>query len=183
MLAAVNILRQGGVVACPTEAVWGVSCAADSPQAIHKVLELKQRPVEKGMIVVVSTIEMLDGWVDWAHVPEKAKQRVRQTWPGPYTWVLPATEAVLPEVTGANTGKVAVRVTAHPVLKALIDAFGNPILSTSANVSGEPPVKSEHALSPALLDKVDIVVPGEVGGLEKPTEIRDALTGNVIRNS
>jgi len=181
MLDAVTILQQGGVVACPTEAVWGISCAADNPQAIHKVLELKQRPVKKGMIVAASTIEMLDGWVDWSQVPEDAKQRVMQTWPGPYTWVLPATEAVLPGVTGANLGKVAVRVTAHPVLKALIDAFGKPILSTSANLSGEPPVKSQQALSPALLDNVDIVVPGEVGGLENPTAIRDALTGHVIR--
>ena len=181
MLDAVDVLHQGGVVACPTEAVWGISCAADNAQAIHKVLELKQRPVEKGMIVAVSNIEMLEGWVDWSHLSEKVKQCFRQTWPGPVTWVLPATSAVLPEVTGANTGKVAVRVTSHPVLKALIDAFGNPVLSTSANISGDPPVKSEHALSPALLGKVDAVVSGDVGGLEKPTEIRDALTGTIIR--
>lgn len=177
---AAALLRAGGVVAYPTEAVWGLGCDPCVEAAVLRLLALKQRAVDKGLILVAASVGQLDGLVDWAALPEPRGRAVRATWPGPHTWVVPATAGVPRWITGAHDG-VAVRVSAHAGVVALCEGFGGPLVSTSANPAGAAPPRSREAFDPALLADLDGVVVGEVGGLAEPTAIRDALTGHVLR--
>lgn len=176
----VSVLHNGGVVAYPTEAVWGLGCDPLDESAVMRLLALKQRAVDKGLILVAASVAQLDGLVDWAALPRERRDEVEAAWPGPNTWIVPCTARVPAWISGGHAG-VAVRVSAHPVVAALCTAFGRPIVSTSANLSGQPPAFTRDALDPALLSRLDAVAPGETGGLAAPTAIRDAHTGEVLR--
>lgn len=186
MTTALNIedtaalLRRGGVVAYPTEAVWGLGCDPFNEAAVLRVLAIKQRDVAKGMILIAAERAQFDGLLDWDALPVERRAVVEATWPGPNTWIVPATTRVPRWITGAHAG-VAVRVSAHPIVAALCKAFGGPLVSTSANRAGEPPALDCGQLDPALLALLDGVCEGETGGLAAPTPIRDALTGAVLR--
>jgi L-threonylcarbamoyladenylate synthase len=178
--SAAALLIGGGVIAYPTEAVWGLGCAPFDGEAVHRLLAIKRRPVGKGLILVGSDVRQFDALVDWARLPAARREAVMATWPGAATWAAPATSAVPAWITGSHDG-VAVRVSAHPVVAALCTRFGGPIVSTSANLTGEPPAFRRAALSMALLALADGVCEGETGGLQAPTPIRDAATGEVLR--
>lgn len=181
LAAAVAALRHGGVVACPTEAVWGLGCDPSSEAAVMRLLAIKQRDVAKGLLLVAADVAQLDGLVDWTALSPDQRAAVLASWPGANTWILPATSRVPRWITGAHDG-IAVRVTAHPIVRALCLAFGGPLVSTSANASGEPPARTEAGLPEALRHAVDALLPGETGGLDRPTPIRDARTGATLRD-
>jgi L-threonylcarbamoyladenylate synthase len=178
--SAVALLIRGGVLAYPTEAVWGLGCIPFDGEAVHRLLAIKRRPVEKGLILVAAEVAQLAAVADWDALPDARREAVLASWPGPNTWVVPASAAVPAWVSGGRDS-IAVRVSAHPVVAALCRALGGPIVSTSANLTGEPPAFRREALSPALLALVDGVCEGETGGLAAPTAIRDARTGEVLR--
>ncbi|MCC8362942.1 Sua5/YciO/YrdC/YwlC family protein [Lysobacter sp. A6] len=178
--AAATLLRGGGVVAYPTEAVWGLGCDPFSESAVLRLLAIKQRAVDKGVILVAADLAQFDGLLAWDRLPRERVDDVRSQWPGPRTWIVPATARVPRWITGAHDG-VAVRVSDHPVVVALCRAFGAPLVSTSANLAGEPPAFAIGELAPAVLAHVDGVVEGETGGLRAPTAIRDAATGAELR--
>ena len=177
---AAPVLRAGGVVAYPTEAVWGLGCDPFDETAVLRLLAIKQRDVAKGVILVAGALAQFEGLLDWARLPTDRSEAVFATWPGPHTWVVPATGRVPHWITGAHDG-VAVRVSAHPTVVALCEAFGGPLVSTSANLAGAPPAFARDELDTALVDGLDGVVAGETGGLAAPTAIRVALTGDVLR--
>lgn len=177
---AAAALRRGGVLAYPTEAVWGLGCDPFDEAAVQRLLALKQRPVEKGMILIAGAFDQFDGLLDWDALPAARREAVLDSWPGPNTWIVPATVRVPRWITGAHQG-VAVRVSAHPEVIALCAAFGGPLVSTSANFTGQPPAFRRNALDPALLTTIDGVMAGETGGLAAPTAIRDALTDAHLR--
>jgi L-threonylcarbamoyladenylate synthase len=177
---AAQALHRGGVIAYPTEAVWGLGCDPFSEAAVRRLLAIKQRPVDKGVILVAGALAQFEGLLDWSLLPTDRSEAVYATWPGPNTWIVPATGRVPHWITGAHDG-VAVRVSAHPTVAALCAAFGGPIVSTSANIGGEPPAFARAALDPALLAHLDGVTEGETGGLASPTPIRDAGTGAQLR--
>lgn len=181
LASAVAAVRRGGVVACPTEAVWGLGCDPFNQAAVTRLLAIKGRDVAKGLILAAADTGQLDGLVDWEALPATVRDTVLATWPGPSTWVLPALPAVPRWITGDHEG-VAVRVSAHPLLAALCRACGHPLVSTSANASGEPPARTLAGLSPALLAAIDAVVPGDTGGRLRPTPIRDARSGTALRD-
>lgn len=173
-----HILQVGGIVAYPTEAVYGLGCDPLNPRAVMRLLALKQRPWQKGLILIASNREQLVPYL--SPIPPAVEDKLAQTWPGPVTWLLPA----LPEVPYWLRGihdTLAVRVTAHPVAAALCDAFGGPIVSTSANLAGHPPARNALRVRRALGERVDEILHGELGELLQPTEIRDAMSGRVIR--
>lgn len=178
---ALAALRRGGVVACPTEAVWGLGCDPFNEAAVARLLAIKQRDVAKGLLLVAADTGQLEGLVDWDALPRDRREVVLASWPGANTWVLPATPRVPPWITGAHAG-VAVRVTAHALVRALCLGFGGALVSTSANAAGEAPARTESELTPTLLATVDAVLPGATGGLERPTPIRIALSGAVLRD-
>lgn len=178
--AAAACLRTGGVVVYPTEAVWGIGCDPFDEAAVMRLLAIKQRPVDKGLILVADTVDRFDGLLDWERLPPDRAEAVYASWPGPHTWIVPTTGRVPHWVTGIHDG-VAARVSAHPVVAALCAAFGGPIVSTSANLSGAPPAFARDALDPALLALCDGVTEGETGGLDAPTGIVDARSGTRLR--
>lgn len=177
---AAEVLRRGGIVAYPTEAVWGLGCDPQNRDAVLRLLEIKRRPVEKGLIVAAASLEQLRPLLDLAALPPDRLSEVMSSWPGPYTWVMPAHARAPRWITGAHDG-IAVRISAHPQVVALCEAFGGALVSTSANIGGEPPAYLREELDPALLDAIDGVLGGETGGLAQPTAIRDARSGAVLR--
>lgn len=176
--AAIAALAQGGVIACPTEAVWGLSCDPLNERACLRVLELKDREWQKGLILVAADFAQLEPFVE---VPSNnALKRATATWPGPATWIFPATDHTPMWISGDHDG-VAVRVSKHPVVRALCRRFGGPLVSTSANPSGRPPARTAFEVRRYFKDDLDAVVPGSLGGLAKPTTIRDVATGHILR--
>lgn len=177
---ALATLRAGGVIACPTEAVWGLSCDPFDESAVERLLAIKRRPVDKGLILVAADPAQFDGLLDWDALAPDRREAVLASWPGPHTWIIPATAKLPRWITGTHEG-VAVRVTAHEAMAALCRAFGGPLVSTSANPTGAPPPRELAELDPVLHAALDAVLPGRTGNLPRPTAIRDARTGRALR--
>ncbi len=171
---AANVLHQGGIVAYPTESCFGLGCDPTNESTVLRLLGLKERDVEKGLILIAADVEQLTAYV--ATFPRKALV----TWPGPYTWLLEATASAPAWITGSHP-RIAVRVTSHPQAAALCRQAGISIVSTSANRGGESPAESAGEVSRYFGDQIDYVLPGEIGKLEKPTPITDGVTGKIIR--
>ena len=177
---AVQILQQGGVIAYPTEAVYGLGCDPDNHQAVEKLLAIKQRSRDKGLILIAADFQQLRPYL--AEIDSSLKAKILTTWPGPVTWLWPAKPAVSSLLRGAHE-TIAVRVTAHPVAAALCLTFGGPVVSTSANLSSKPPTRTVEEVRSQFGDQLDYVLEGEVGGLSRPSQIRDAVTGEIIREA
>nr|WP_243830697.1 L-threonylcarbamoyladenylate synthase [Thiohalophilus thiocyanatoxydans] len=175
---AVQVLHDGGVIAYPTEAVYGLGCDPDDQAAIEKILALKQRERSKGLILIASSVDQVQPYLE--ELPQEARHRVLASWPGPFTWLWPA-KADTSEWLRGDFATLAVRVTAHPLARELCQAFGKPLVSTSANLSGRPPARTAAEVREQFGEQVDFVLEGEVGPHSSPTEIRDALSGELIR--
>ena len=175
-----DTMAQGGVVAYPTEAVWGLGCNPFDEQAVMKILRLKHRPVEKGVILVAADIRQFEPFID--HLDDLQRQKLKNSWPGPITWLVPNNGLVPEWITGAFTS-VALRVTDHPVAAGLSRAFGGPIVSTSCNPAGLAPARDIHQVRRYFGSELDGVSNGTVGSRTNPSEIRDLLTGQITRPS
>lgn len=175
-----DLLRRGGIVAYPTEAVWGLGCDPFDAAALRRLLELKQRPLAKGLILIAASLEQLQPLLALDELPSERRTAVLSSWPGPHTWALPCSPRVPESLRGAHA-TLAARVTAHPVAAALCRAFGAPLVSTSANPAGAAPPRHRDELDPALARRLDGILAGETGGLDRPTPIRDARSGEVLR--
>lgn len=177
---AISICKEGGIIAYPTEAVFGLGCLPFHEDAVGKILKLKNRSVEKGLILVAFSTQQLGPFVDFFKVEDK-QQEIFDSWPGPVTWLIPAK----PETPDWLTGKhetLAVRVSAHPIVRGLCEKLG-PIVSTSANPGSAEPAKSSQVVRSYFQTKVDYVIPAKVSNDLRPTEIRDGQNGNIIRFS
>ena len=171
-------LHSGGVVAYPTEAVYGLGCDPCNEQAIARLLRLKRRAPDKGLILIAADYEQLRPFV--LDLEPERMASILASWPGPNTWLLPVREETSPLLTG-RFDTLAVRVTAHPVAAGLCRAWGGALVSTSANRSGGEPVRDADAARKLFGADIDTVVEGAVGGRERPTPIRDARTGQTLR--
>jgi L-threonylcarbamoyladenylate synthase len=178
--AAAVVLHAGGILAYPTEGVWGLGCDPFDEAAVLRLLALKQRSVDKGLILVAAGMAQFDGLADWRALPPGRFDEIEASWPGPSTWIVPATARVPRWITGTHAG-VAMRASAHPGVAALCRAFGGAIVSTSANRAGAPAPVRLAELDPAMRAGVDGIVEGETGGRDRPSDIRDALTGALLR--
>lgn len=175
---AARRLRAGGVVAYPTEAVYGLGCRPDAPDAVARILSMKRRSWRKGLLIVGATLEQLERYADLEASP--LLERILESWPGPHTWVLPAHRRAPASITGGRR-TIAVRLTAHPIAAALCRSTGSALVSTSANLANRPPLRSALAVRRTLGSKLDDVVAGPLGGLTSPTTIRDGITGEILR--
>ncbi|MGI9200131.1 MAG: L-threonylcarbamoyladenylate synthase [Woeseiaceae bacterium] len=172
---AVDILRKGGVITCPTEGVFGLSCLPDNAGAVQRLLDIKQRDVAKGLILIAASKDQLRDWVAVAtdDIPDPKPDLA-------ITWIVPASENVSALVRGEHAG-IAVRITSNPVARELCAAAESPLVSTSANLAGEPTVTDRAALSREFAGRVDYIVPGECGPLSGPSEIIDLESGRKLR--
>jgi L-threonylcarbamoyladenylate synthase len=177
---AAEALRQGNVLAYPTEAVFGLGCDPHNRTAFERIFALKQRPATQGVLLIAADFAQVERYVDMAQVPAGVLAQVRASWPGPFTWVFPRSAEVPDWVAGAHPG-IALRVTAHAPAAALCRAFGGALVSTSANIHGKPPARDLQTIVDYFGDALDGMVDAPLGGAAQPTTIRDALTGAIIR--
>lgn len=171
---AAEVIRAGGVVAYATEYCFGLGCDPRNRAAVMRLLRIKRRAPGKGLIVIAASPEQFGPYV--AEIPP----HVAATWPGPHTWLLLPRPGVPGWLTGRGE-RIALRVTAHPQAAALCRTAGMAITSTSANRSGQRPARSHRETVHRLGAEVDYVLPGFVGEAHAPTEIRDGVTGELVR--
>jgi L-threonylcarbamoyladenylate synthase len=179
LLKAVRTIRGGGVIAYPTEYCYGLGCDPDCIPAIRRILEIKRRDRGQGLVLIAADIKQLMPWIDLTD--RSVRERVQAAWPGPVTWVVPSKPRASRWLRGGHDTQ-AVRVTAHPLAARLCRLAQMPLVSTSANRSGRPELRTEYAVRRGLAN-IDYVVPGEVGDLPEPTIICDAKTGETIRGT
>lgn len=175
---AVGLLRNGGVIAYPTEGCYGLGCDPCNTRAVQRVLRLKGRSWRQGLILIGAHWSHVARWVDTSDT--RAVARARESWPGPNTWLLPARSGVSRWLRGEHD-TIAVRVTAHPLAAALCRRFNAAIVSTSANRHGRPPALTDAQARALFAGGVDLVLRGALGKLKGPTSIRDARTGETLR--
>ncbi|MBB71810.1 MAG: threonylcarbamoyl-AMP synthase [Legionellales bacterium] len=174
---AVTCLTQGEVIAYPTEAVFGLGCDPMNEQAVQQILQLKNRSIDNGFILIAANWQQLEKYI--APLPDAVLDKIQTTWPGPVTWVLPKSDIVPPWISGRHD-TIAVRITAHVEAKALCEEFGGALVSTSANISGQSPARDNIEVYQQFGEAI-YVLPGRVDKTAQPTEIRDGMTGAVIR--
>jgi len=178
---AAALMRRGGVLAYPTEAVFGLGCDPHNLDAFERLFALKQRPPAQGVLLIASDFAQVERYIDLAAVPAGVLAQVRESWPGPYTWIFPRSPEVPDWVAGAHAG-IALRVTAHAPAAALCRAYGGAIVSTSANPHGQPPARSADVAAGYFGAALDGLLDAPTGEQERPTVIRDALSGAIIRS-
>ena len=179
LTSVIDAFEQGQLLVYPTEAVMGIGCDPDNEIAVNALLTLKQRPVEKGVILVAANYSQFLPYVNDNGIAQHRRTEIMSSWPGPNTWLLPKSQSAPIWITGKHD-KIAVRVSNHPVVKALCNALGKPIVSTSANLAGEPPTKTLAEAKRVFGDSV-VYIDGEVGDNDKPSTILDGDTGEIIR--
>ncbi len=172
-------LVAGGVIAYPTEAVWGLGCDPFNEAAVHKLLMLKRRDIAKGLILVAGSIEQFADYL--SGLEPRLLAKLNHSWPGPITWLVPDNGFAPRWVIGDHTS-VALRVSAHKPIIDLCHSFGGPIVSSSANISGCPTPKWPWQLQQQLAG-LDFCMNGALGKANKPSEIRDLMSDKVIRGA
>lgn len=179
IIQAVEKIRSGEVIAYPTEAVYGLGCDPFNPSAFERLLTLKKRPMEKGVILIAANLKQVLELADiddqpWTEVVIQSWTDVKQ----PTTWVLPATNKVPDWITGGRD-TVAIRVTHHSTVKALCEQLGTALVSTSANLTGEPPILTAQACEQNFAGIP--ILEGGLSGADAPSQIWDAQTLTRLR--
>ena len=174
---AAAVLHAGGLIAYPTEGVYGLGCRPDDGRAVQHLLELKQRPVAAGLILIAADLGQL---TDWIEPTARELRQISGPRDRPVTWLVTRGPLTPDWITGARPA-VAIRITRHPVAARLCLATGFPLVSTSANRRGKPPARSALEARVRFGRHLDLVVGGATGGAAGPTEIRDAASGRVVR--
>jgi L-threonylcarbamoyladenylate synthase len=175
---AVEVIREGGVIAYPTEAVWGLGCDPFNEKAVRRLLALKSRAEEKGLILITGQLEQVVPVI--ASLSEDQAARVLSSWPGPVTWLVPDLWQTPVWIKGSFSS-IAIRVTEHPIVAKITAKYGAPIISTSANPSQRPAAKSALRVRQYFGTQLDYIVPGKLGGLNKPSQIIDVGTAAIVR--
>lgn len=169
-------LAQGKIIAYPTEAVYGLGCDPFNQQAVEKLLVLKQRSVTQGLIILIANWSQLAPLI--GQLPNRCLDDVHGTWPGPVTWIFPKSNLIPMWVSGQHES-IAIRMSAHPVARSL--CANGPIVSTSANLSGQKPATEVSHLEFQFPQGIDALVAGQLGGALQPSVIYDVLTGRKLR--
>jgi L-threonylcarbamoyladenylate synthase len=158
--------------------VYGLGCDPFDAGAVARLFALKQRPATQGVLLIAADFAQVENFIGPA--PAAAIARARASWPGPQTWVLPRSTQTPPWLAGAHAG-IALRVTAHAHAAQLCRAFGGALVSTSANRHGQPPARTAAGVRSAFGDELAYILDAPTGGLERPTPIRNAVDGEILR--
>jgi len=176
--SAAACLRSGGVIAHATEGVWGLACDPHNDEAIERILAIKGRESAKGLLLIASATADFDAALQ--ELAPKVRAQVMASWPGHVTWLLPG-DAYSQFIKGQHSN-VACRVPDHAQAREIAAAFGGPMVSTSLNRAGEPPVQDYERALAQFLELVDMVVPGQTSGYAGASAILD-ISGAVIRGA
>lgn len=179
LISLVTALHQQQIISYPTEAVFGLGCDPDSEIAVQALLKLKKRPWQKGLILIAAHYTQLIDYIDDSALDNAARERMFACWPGPVTWIVPASSAT-PLWLKNQYASLAVRVSAFKPVRRLCLAFGKPLVSTSANLTGLPPARTAGEVR-ELLGVAFPILDEAVEGRRNPSEIRDALSGELLR--
>ena len=171
-----DIFNDGGVFAYPTEAVYGLGCNPDNKKAVQRLLQIKNRPVEKGLILVASDFSQVEKYLKPLNKIQQAFMVASET-----TYVFPALNTAPKWLTG-DFDSLAIRISNHPVVREICTTLNSALVSTSANLSGEAPAKNSIQVSDQLGNKIDAILDGKLGDLLTPTVIRDSISGEIIRS-
>jgi len=177
---AVTAFLQGGILAYPTEAVFGIGCDPDDDAALERLLQLKQRSPDKGLILLASDFSQLLPYIDISQMTDDQRNTMLARWPDGITQVL-AKDSRISALLSGKFDSIAVRITSQPDVVALCRGVNRPIVSTSANLSGLPPAADWSSLDPELVSQLDYVIRGTTLGFDKPSTIIDAITGEEFR--
>ena len=171
------LLDGGGVLAYPTEGVWGLGCDPDNAAAVERILALKGRSWRLGLILVAARLEFLSPYLDG--LPPRLLARL-QDWPAATTYLVPDNGRAPDWIRGQHK-TLALRLTRHPVAAALSALFGGALVSTSANPSGSPAARSALRVRQYFGKQLDLLAPGALGGAGGASEIRHLASGKVLR--
>lgn len=173
-----RLIENGGLIAYPTEAVYGLGCDPMNESSVRRLCELKQRPLNKGLILIASNWAQLATYVN--AIPEDNMAKVKRTWPGPVTWLFPASDKAPKWICG-DSDKIAVRISAHPIVNQLCEESNMALVSTSCNVSQAAPCRSADCVRAQFGVQLDLIIDGDLGEESNPSQIFDALTGKQYR--
>jgi len=178
--AAADVIQRGGVIAYPAEACFGLGCDPRNQQAIERIRKLKNRGAAQGFILVADTLDRLQPYLDWKALDVQQRLRISDSWPGPVSWLIPASSRAGPELTGLHD-TLAVRISAFETLHDLCRSLQSPLLSTSANYKGQAPLLNAADVATKFADEIDYIIDLPIQGLDQPSQIIDARTLNIIR--
>ena len=174
---AVEVLKSGGVVCHACEGVWGLACDPFDESAVSRILEIKRRPIEKGLIVIGGNVEAFQP--ELSAMESKQYEIIDASWPGHTTWILPNKR--FPHWITGEFETVAVRVPDHAQSRELASKFGGPLVSTSANRSGQQELTTLTDVEQQFKTEVDYILEGSIGNATGPSKIFDARTGEQLR--
>lgn len=177
----VDVFIGGGIIAYPTEAVFGLGCDPDNELALNRLLSLKQRPPEKGLILLAGNYAQLLPYIDVSKIPQDKLNDILARWPDGITQLVPKSNKLSSLLSG-QFDSIAVRITSQPDVVDLCEQTNKPIVSTSANLSGLEPAKTWQTLDSQLTNQIDFIIEGKTLGHTSPSTIIDALTEKVIRS-
>jgi L-threonylcarbamoyladenylate synthase len=175
---AVRRIASGGIIAYPTETLYGLGCDPFNGPAVLRLLELKQRAIEQGIILIASHFRQVESLL--APLPTATRQRVMYPGKQPVTWVLPCHPEIPYWMRGSHQS-LAIRITTHPLAACLCDRWGGPLVSTSANIHGRRPATDPLSVRKAFRDELDYVLHDPAVATNRPSEIRDGITGAILR--
>lgn len=179
LLYCTQILHSKNVIAYPTESMFGLGCDPTSRKAVTKLLSLKKRSIKKGFILVASDFNQIKMYIDESRLSKEQIKKLFFYWPGPFTFLLPANSKAPSWITGQfNT--VAVRISAHFEIIKLCNFFGKALISTSANITSQPPCMTPEEISESFGSDFPLLY-GKIGNEKNPSRIINIVNGNLIR--
>ncbi len=177
---AASVIKAGGVIVCPSEGVYGLSCDARNEEAVKRVIAIKERSDTKGLITIAQSFDGIRPYVSLDLLVPDFEDRIKKIWPGPHTLILPCRADYSRTLTGGR-GTLALRISAFKPLSDLCALTATALVSTSANLAGCPPVTEFSKLDPVIAQRTDLILDLPCGGLAGPTSIYDCLNHTLIR--
>ncbi len=174
---AVKLVLQGKVIGYPTEGVYGLGCDPFNQAAVERILVIKQRSMDKGLILIASNLEQIQTLI--SADAQIYLHRISDS-QSPCTWIFPKSASAPKWISGQHDS-IAIRLTQHPISQALCTQIKTPLVSTSLNVSGDDAIRHYREIPLELKQKIDYVIEAPTGGLQQSTPIIDAITGNQLR--
>jgi L-threonylcarbamoyladenylate synthase len=169
-------VNNGGIIAYPTESVYGLGCDPQNFFALTRIYAIKQRPNTKASILVAANIDQI---IDWIIPPKNHWQHVIDSWPGPTTWIVQKSPSCPPWL--GTKHAIAVRISANPTIQHICTTLQHPLISTSANISKHKPARTALMTRRIFGTQLDYIVPGKTGGSTNTSTIIDAETLKKIR--